>query len=148
MQITNIARDIEEDLLRERLYFPQNLLPFNFTSYKKIIATRSLKIKISKNIYKILEMSDTFYQNAWNGIIELPIKHRIPIAIASDLYQLIGKKIEKSRFNVWGNRVYITKFEKFIFSIKTIIKIMFNKKKSHNKKAEKKLNLLLRKYYY
>ena len=52
------------------------------------------------------------YDLAWEGIIKLPLKYRFPIAIASFLYQSIGTKIRNNKYNIWKQRVYLTKIEK------------------------------------
>ena len=65
-----------------------------------------------KDLNKLLNMADRIYKISWNGIILLPIKYRVPIAIASFLYQSIGKKIRSKSYDVWNQRIYLNFLKK------------------------------------
>ena len=146
MQMTNIARDVKEDLKRNRIYFPKSFRSFHNNDLQKILGNKKLKKKISNNLYKLLDEADYIYSNAWNGIINLPFKYKVPIAIASELYQNIGKKIRKKKFNIWDKRIYLNNFEKFCYTFLAIFKILINKKKKINPKTDQEIYLILRRF--
>ena len=94
MQLTNIARDIYEDALHNRIYFPQEAFSSSITVDK---------ILSNQNIYelldvqeKLLKMADLYYSSADRGIHFLPLGSRLAIITASRLYQAKGQTIRKN----------------------------------------------------
>ena len=145
MQITNIARDIEEDLLRNRIYFPKDLRSLKIKKTNKIIQNEKHKQSISNDLEKLLTLADDIYDNSWSGIYKLPITYRIPIAIASYLYQSIGFMIRQDNYNIWNKRHHLSLIQKIIKSLKVIIKLIFHKKDKTNIELEKKIYSILNK---
>ncbi len=125
MQFTNIARDVEEDLERKRIYIPKSMRCYKKNNHKFILKNENIKKKFSKDLKSFLNKADEIYFNAWRGIYKLPLKFKLPVAIAAELYQQIGKKIKKKEYKVWGQRVYLSKIEKILFSLKAIRKTIF-----------------------
>ena len=54
MQLTNIARDVKEDLLMNRIYFPENLRTFALSSTNELIKNKSKQKELSKDLHKII----------------------------------------------------------------------------------------------
>ena len=94
MQITNIIRDIDEDLKRNRIYFPLEFLTIKKHKPKQILNDIDLQKEFSKNLERLKDFSDLIYTNSRIGIYKLPIRFRLPIALASKLYQGIGLKLK------------------------------------------------------
>ena len=143
MQITNIIRDIDEDLKRNRIYFPLEYLTIKEHKPKQILNDRALQKEFSKNIEKLKEFSDLVYKNSRIGIYELPIRFRLPIALASKLYQSIGFKIKKHQYDVWNKRYYLSFIEKVTKSLVVLFEILLFRNIVENKKVENKLNKIL-----
>lgn len=143
MQITNIIRDIDEDLKRNRIYFPLEYLTIKKNKPKQILNDRELQKEFSKNIGKLKDFSDLIYTNSRIGIYKLPIRFRLPIAIASKLYQGIGYKIKKYQYNVWNKRHYLSFVEKLAKSLVVLFEIFLIRNIVENKKVENKLNKIL-----
>ncbi len=139
MQITNIIRDIEEDISRDRIYFPQIYRSAKETNTKKILESKDLQQSFSKDLKKLIELSDAIYNNSWQGIQKLKLNYRFPIAVASKLYQSIGHKIRKKKYNVWGQRHYLNILEKLNKTILVCLKLLFIRKTIINKKLEIKI---------
>ena len=55
MQITNILRDIDEDLNRNRIYFPNEYLTYKNSKPKEILKNKSLQKQFSKDLKKLKE---------------------------------------------------------------------------------------------
>lgn len=140
MQLTNIARDIKEDLERDRVYFPMEFRSKGIKNFNLLLKKRILRKQFSKDLKRLLDFSDIIYQIAWKGVVKLPNKYKLPIAIAAYLYQSIGFKIREREYNIWDRRIYLTKPEKIMNTIKIIYKLFFDKKINDNKIEEKKLN--------
>ncbi len=147
MQLTNIARDIKEDLENGRIYFPKEIRNSVNCHFNNLLTDKKLQIKFTKDLKLLLDISDQIYSLAWRGVIKLPVRYRIPIAIASYLYQSIGKKIRKNNYNIWCQRIYLSKLDKVVKTIKVFFKLIFEKKTYYNKDLEKKLNNSLKNLY-
>ena len=124
MQLTNIARDVKEDLEINRIYIPNLIILKKVRDYKKIIIDKEIQKKVSSKVIKLIEDSEKLYNQAAGGIIDLPINFRFVILFASNLYREIGKQILKEPLSIWENRVYITKIKKVIIFFRTMIGII------------------------
>ena len=146
MQLTNIIRDINEDLQNDRIYFPIQLLSFKFSKIDEIKKNKNLKKKFSNDLFSLIENSNKIYSTSWLGIKKLPLKYRIPISIASKLYQEIGVKIMKNASCIWEKRIFIAKLSKIILSLETILKIFFDSESQEYPKIEKEIFSILTKF--
>ncbi len=143
MQLTNIARDIKEDANMNRRYLPGNWI--DFLSPKDIIKcsndpnSKNYK-KIQKGINKILLLAEKYYKSGNAGLVYLPFKSHLSIAVASKIYRQIGKKIINNNCD-WNRRIYTNIFEKIFFSFFSLISIIdrFKKYPLHNNKLHKYL---------
>ena len=145
MQLTNISRDVAEDLKMNRIYIPKSIRNYKNNDKEKILSNNNIKMRISKDLLVLLKLADLFYDNAWSSIYILKKKYGIPISIAAELYRRIGKKIAYKKGNIWRERIYVNFFEKVFFSFKAIYKLYFSKNVSFKKKVESKVILMLKK---
>lgn len=102
MQLTNIARDIFEDALNDRVYLPQNYFKGGISS--KHILNRSRKDEVIKAREEILKLSDKYYESADKGMHFLPLKIRFSILVASRLYQAKGSVIRSNPEKFYDKR--------------------------------------------
>jgi len=116
MQLTNIARDVNEDKNREREYIKPDF----------------------SSITKIIKESEIFYRKSFNSISGIPIKSRFSVLVARRVYRKIGDYILKQKntenYNKAG-KIYVPIFGKIIetfFSIFDFIKLLFVKEINHN----------------
>ncbi len=128
MQFTNIARDIKEDILMDRIYLPQEIMTFKSKKKTTILKNQKIQKSISNDLLNFLDKTDEIYTNSWHGIYNLEKKYAIPVGIAAELYQRISKKIRLKKGNIWNNRIYLNLFEKVFFSFLTILKLFILKK--------------------
>ncbi len=146
MQLTNIARDIKEDLDRNRIYIPRDFRLNVNKNFEGLVENKLLQNKFSSDLEVLLQIADKIYNIAWIGIVNLPIKFRFPIAIASFLYQSIGTKIRIEKYNIWTKRIYLTKVEKFFKTFQVLFRLISKKKVIKDIKIEKKINKILTKF--
>ena len=71
MQLTNISRDIREDLLRDRIYIPKEIRIHVKNNFCKTPFSEKLQREFSKDLKTLLDTSDIVYDLAWEGIIKL-----------------------------------------------------------------------------
>ena len=108
MQLTNISRDVIEDLRINRSYINENF----------------------EEIKSTLMLAEKFYENSFQSIKEIPISFRFSILVARRVYRKIGYKILKQK-NLENYRksgkIYVSNIEKIIetfLSIFDLIKLL------------------------
>ena len=113
MQLTNISRDVIEDSKNNRFYIKED--------FEEISST--------------INLADTFYENSFYSIKDIPISFRFSILVARRIYRKIGHKIlNKKNFENYQNsgKIYVSNVEKTmetILSIFDLIKLSFSNKK-------------------
>jgi len=112
MQLTNISRDVIEDLKNERFYIHEKF----------------------EDIKSTIELAEKFYENSFYSIKEIPISFRFSILVARRVYRKIGYKILNKK-NIENYRksgkIFVSNFEKIIqtfFSIFDLIKLLLSNK--------------------
>ena len=116
MQLTNISRDVIEDLSNNRSYINHNF----------------------EEIRSTIKLSEIFYENSFYSIKEIPISFRFAILVARRVYRKIGHKIldKKDMENYKkSGKIYVTNFEKIIETFLSIFDLfqllLINKNDSH-----------------
>ena len=112
MQITNICRDIKEDLMRDRIYIPESLLNEQGLTGADLLTGRYQEQQIINITLKLLALADVYYASARVAFKNIPWRVRGPIIIASNLYQGIGLKLRAKGGNPMLGRTYLNKLEK------------------------------------
>ena len=111
MQLSNFIRDIEEDNLLGRCYFPQNeLKKFGLKSlqYSDVSVDKRQFIKFIRFQIKRYQKWQT---QAEKGFKYIPKKYRIAIKTASDMYKKTQEIIYKDPFIIYEKKVKPTKIE-------------------------------------
>lgn len=108
-QLTNIIRDIEADANKGRIYIPKELmlehqLPLTFAAASQL-PVRKLMAR------RLFDLAESFYAKAYQGLVYLPFRERLAVAVAASLYRYIGVKALRAE-NPWQSRIYTSFFEK------------------------------------
>ena len=112
MQLTNISRDVIEDSENNRFYINEN--------FEEILST--------------INLADTFYENSFYSIKDIPISFRFSILVARRVYRKIGHKIKnKKNLENYLNsgKIYVSNVEKALetfLSIFDLIRLSFSHK--------------------
>ena len=112
MQLTNISRDVIEDSENNRFYINEN--------FEEILST--------------INLADTFYENSFYSIKDIPISFRFSILVARRVYRKIGHKIKnKKNLENYLNsgKIYVSNVEKVLetfLSIFDLIRLSFSHK--------------------
>ena len=116
MQLTNISRDVVEDLNNGRSYINDNF----------------------DDIKSTLKLAEKFYESSFYSINEIPIRFRFSILVARRVYRKIGYKIlnKKNLENYKASgKIFVSNLEKIIetfFAIFDLIKLLLvNKNDNH-----------------
>ena len=116
MQLTNISRDVVEDLNNGRSYINNSF----------------------DDIKSTLKLAEKFYESSFYSINEIPIRFRFSILVARRVYRKIGYKIlnKKNLENYkTSGKIFVSSLEKIIetfFAIFDLIKLLLvNKNDNH-----------------
>ena len=128
MQLTNIARDVYEDAKMNRLYLPKEWLgqvSINDLIDNKLDDQKKKLIELS--IKNLIELSDKFYANGFSGMKFIPLRTRLAIFFAAQIYKGIGEKITSGGYVYKLERIYLNKLEKLWITIISIPEFLFLK---------------------
>ena len=112
MQLTNISRDVIEDSKNNRFYINENF----------------------EEIRSTINLADTFYENSFYSIKDIPISFRFSILVARRVYKKIGHKIKnKKNLENYQNsgKIYVSNIEKVLetfLSFFDLIRLSFSHK--------------------
>lgn len=99
MQLTNIARDVGEDLSMGRVYLPATLLRAHDLDEGALRRLASgpdpLPHAYRDMMEALLQRADGYYREAWPGIRALPAWYRRPVAVAAEGYHGIHGAIRR-----------------------------------------------------
>lgn len=122
MQLTNILRDIGEDLNKGRIYLPTDELD-HFGITETDLKNHSIDQKFIDLMKFQIERTRRYYESADIGISMLNKDSRLPVALARENYSRILNKIEESNYNVFSQRAYLNSTEKLTILPKVILKL-------------------------
>ncbi len=125
MQLTNIARDIYEDALMNRIYLPQDWISNTDISELTDISSNKDLIQIKGAIKRLILLSETYYKNGFAGMRYIPLKTRLAIFFAAKIYRAIGQKIKKNRYEYSYKRIYVRTIEKLFITFISIPEFVF-----------------------
>ena len=125
MQLTNIARDIYEDALMNRIYLPQDWISNTDISELTDISSNKDLIQIKGAIKRLILLSETYYKNGFAGMRYIPLKTRLAIFFAAKIYRAIGQKIKKNRYEYSYKRIYVSTIEKLFITVVSIPEFVF-----------------------
>ncbi|MCX2523807.1 squalene/phytoene synthase family protein [Larsenimonas rhizosphaerae] len=107
MQLTNIARDIQEDARLGRRYVPGDWVDQAPPAALDNPAG-SLAVKAAAANLALLELADTYYQSGADGFQRIPIKNRRAIAVAAEVYRGIGLQLRTRQGRYWEGRAMVS----------------------------------------
>ena len=113
MQLTNIARDIQEDASNGRRYIPATWLA-DASAADIAEPNASLKPRLQAASKRLIELAELYYESAYNGFGFLPGRPRFAILIAARVYRQIGLKLKYLNFAIWRGRVVVSTAEKIM----------------------------------
>jgi hypothetical protein len=112
LQLTNILRDIGEDLGRNRLYLPrEDLRRFDY-SEEDLRAHRRTPAFTELMRFQAAR-ARSYYERGNAGIHLLDRRGRFAVEIASDVYREILNRIEASDFDVFAKRTVVPAARKY-----------------------------------
>ncbi|TCD48533.1 phytoene/squalene synthase family protein [Chlorobium sp. N1] len=105
MQLTNILRDVGEDIDRNRIYIPlEDLERFGYS--RREFMQRKMDERFVKLMQFQIERARSYYRSADRGIPMLEKHSRLAVALSSVNYGNILTAIEENGYDVFTKRAY------------------------------------------
>lgn len=111
LQITNILRDVGEDALRGRIYFPTEDLR-RFSVREDDILQHRLTDEFVHLMRHYIEKARNLYAEADKGIALLARDSRFTVRLMSTNYRRILDRIERNKYDVFTRRASVSLFRK------------------------------------
>jgi len=111
MQLTNILRDVGEDVNRGRIYLPlEDLRRFNYSTEEL------MQKRMNSNFLELMKFqiarARSYYSSSDKGIPMLEQRSRFGVAISSINYGNILTAIEENQYDVFSKRAYRSFWQK------------------------------------
>ncbi|MFH1046310.1 MAG: phytoene/squalene synthase family protein [Candidatus Omnitrophota bacterium] len=122
MQLTNILRDIKEDFQRKRIYLPQDEMR-RFGVSENDIARGAVNPQFICLMQFQIARAREFYARAEKGIGMISSQRsRFVVWAMKDIYAGILTTIERSKYDVFSQRVHVSSLEKIAHASAILIK--------------------------
>ncbi|MBL8994938.1 MAG: squalene/phytoene synthase family protein, partial [Spirochaetia bacterium] len=133
MQMTNILRDVGEDLRLGRIYLPEDSLrEFDLRShYLRDFSTRPIHPVYASAIEALLRETEAEYERAFRAIPKLHPAFRIPVAMAAEIYRGIHDEIRKNGYDHFSLRARVGFFTKLKLASRALVKLYRVSRKTH-----------------
>jgi len=111
MQLTNITRDIDEDLGMNRIYLPREEMD-RFNVDESLLQSRKMTKEIRNLVEFQINRAREYYLSSYSGISNLRKESRFAVYTASKIYGSILDEIEKSGYNPFAGRAFLSRAKK------------------------------------
>ncbi len=123
MQLTNIVRDVGEDLSLGRIYLPADRMAAHGVTRESLAAMKrrterggSVDAGYIELLEEIMAAADSSYSAAYEAMPSLPARFRRPVAVAAQVYRGIHSKIRANGYDNFNRRAYTTFGEKLVLA--------------------------------
>jgi phytoene synthase len=111
LQLTNITRDIGDDLDRDRIYIPQEELRKFNVSEKDLVARKANKNVLGLINFQITR-AESYFRKAEPLLRELDFDARFPVQLMGGIYATVLGELRKRPASSLGPRISLSKFRK------------------------------------
>ena len=123
MQLTNIARDVLEDAGMDRRYLPatwvEGMVPTQILAAANFDPC-SERHTISTAVMRLLQLAEPYYESGIMGLVYLPPRAHLAIAVAAQVYRQIGVQIAATGHQWYNGREVTNNRTKLTCSIKAL----------------------------
>ena len=121
MQLTNILRDVQEDMVRDRIYLPlEEIQRFGYSE-------KELRNEVRNDAQRRLiafqvQRAQSLFQNGAQLLPYLSTRSRACPAVLAAIYTRILRRIASNDYNVFGGRISLSSREKLLVMTTTWLK--------------------------
>lgn len=129
MQMTNILRDVGEDLYAGRVYLPSDRMALHGVDEELLLAMARHKAPLFPGYRNLLEdlmmEAEAEYERAFAGIPALPLFFQGPVAIAARAYQGIHGEIRRNGYDNLTRRARTSATRKIRLGLRGILDLVW-----------------------
>lgn len=121
MQLTNIVRDVGEDLAMGRIYLPADRMAFHGVTGESLPAMKARARGAGQMdpgyvalLEELMAEADAAYARAYEGMPLLPVHFRRPVAVAAQVYRGIHDQVRANGYDNLNLRAYTSLLAKII----------------------------------
>jgi len=112
MQLSNIARDVAQDLSSGRVYLPASWISGTEVARALTHNDDDARQRLRASTQRLLRLADDFYDDAFSGFWTLPLRVRWSILAAALCYREIGIYVGKDIDASWHRRTVVPRWRK------------------------------------
>ena len=133
MQMTNIARDIREDLERNRIYIPTTWIDSNpalgASSNRSVLLPATPLPRFTGAAFaplakRLVEEAEILYASGEQGLRYLPLRAALAVGCAQSIYREIGRQVVKRGERAWDSRTVVSTPRKIVLAVIAISKTL------------------------
>ena len=107
MQLTNILRDVGEDLERNRIYLPREVMKKYKLTEDSLMSNR-VELPFINVVEHLAALAEKLYEQAFQTMDKYPINSRLSVKAAAYLYREIIPTIRLKNYNVFIQKHFVT----------------------------------------
>ena len=115
-QLSNIARDMREDLSVGRCYLPSEWLEKIGVARDKLFDPAN-EVLLLALVQRLVARIEPYEQSARRGVDLLPFRSRLAVLTALRIYGAIGREVGRRGASAWHRRVSIGKLRKLAYLV-------------------------------
>ena len=123
-QLSNIVRDIKEDLDNGRCYLPADWLAEAGIEPGQLFAPQHQAALLAM-VNRLIESVGISEASARKGAERLPFRSRVAVLTALRIYGAIGRRVVKLGGSAWDQRVSVSKARKLAFLVPSLAEATF-----------------------
>jgi phytoene synthase len=127
MQLTNILRDVGEDLRAGRLYLPSDLMRAHGVDRALLESLEGSRRRAPSGyrslLEELMEEADAQYARAFQAIPALPRFFQGPVAVAAGVYQGIHREIRRNGYDNLNRRAHTSLPRKMVLAGKALFRL-------------------------
>jgi len=115
-QLSNIARDIREDLEEGRCYLPLDWME-EFGVTRETLFDPKSEFALTSIVKRLVDSVQVYEDSARLGVDKLPFRSRLAVLSALRIYGAIGRRVGKLGSAAWDERVTVGKMQKLAYVV-------------------------------
>jgi phytoene synthase len=123
MQLTNVCRDVAEDLEDGRVYLPRALLGTALTRVPG--AGTPERDAVRRAVQTLLGEADRFYRSADAGIVSLPFRCALAVRVARHVYAAIGDVLRARGSDPFEGRAIVSPLSKLVLVLRALVETIW-----------------------
>ena len=100
IQLTNILRDVGEDLERNRIYFPREVMK-KYKLIENSLMSNKVELPFINVVEHLADLAEKLYDQAFQTMDKYPVSSRVSVKAAAYLYREILPSIRSKNYNVF-----------------------------------------------